>query len=81
MNSKINLYSIKDSGAGIYMSPFTSVNDSTAMRNYKKTALSVEFTEDLDLYKIGTFNTDTAEVVKLDSPELVCSGSALIGGE
>lgn len=80
MNSKIQIYSVKDSVAGVFMSPFTSVNDNTAMRRYRDMTNQVDYKQDFDLYKLGSFDTSTGVIEALKSPELVFQGANLTEG-
>lgn len=81
MNSKILVYSVKDSVAGVFMSPFTSVNDNTAMRRYREMTSQIDYKQDFDLYKLASFDTATGVVDALKSPELVFQGANLTQGD
>lgn len=63
----IELYSMKDTKLGKYCTPFQAPNKEIAKRMLQSTIMAggnniAEFPEDFQLYKIGTFNEDTAEL-------------------
>lgn len=64
---KKNIYSIKDVKVG-YGIPFHSLSDATAVRELKVavnapkgTTIIADCPEDFQLYRIGSFDTDTGE--------------------
>jgi len=66
---KINMYSIKDSKIPAYTQVFTAVSDGIACRQMKNlidrdTEGYGKFVNDYSLYKVGTFDGQTGEVVK-----------------
>lgn len=76
-----NVYAIKDNKAG-FLSPLVDANDDTAKRNFEHAIAnpdSMYFTHanDFDLYKLGTFDTDSGLIVSFVSPEFIISGSSL----
>lgn len=82
---KFNVYSIRDSKTG-FLSPTFEVNDAVAMRNFEHAVVnsdSVLFSHarDFDLYKIGTFDSDTGKILPLELPIILCSGSSCMRGE
>lgn len=77
MKSSINLYSIKDTVAGVCMSPYTSVNNETAKRNFAKVCASVDYSDDFQLFKVGTYDTDTGKVEGCE-PEFICNGGDIV---
>lgn len=82
---KFNVYSIRDSKTG-FLSPTFEVNDAVAMRNFEHAVVnsdSVLFSHarDFDLYKIGTFDSDTGKILSLELPINLCSGSSCLRGE
>lgn len=78
MKSKLNLYVIKDTVGGYYMSPFTSINHDTAKRNFAKVCSSVEYSGDFELFQVGTYDSDTG-VVEPCKHEFVINGSDING--
>lgn len=82
---KFSAYSIRDSKTG-FLSPTFEVNDQVAMRNFSHAVSnsdSVLFSHarDFDLYKIGTFDTDTGRLMPIEVPVLIMSGSSVLKGE
>ncbi len=62
-----NLYSIKDKKIG-FNSPFTAPNNYAAIRMFADTvkdenSMLAKHPEDYELYKLGSFNDDTGEIV------------------
>lgn len=59
------VYSIRDRKSGLYGTPFFSVNDECATRDFKRICNSEvnEFiAEDLELFYLGEFNNETGVV-------------------
>lgn len=82
---KFNCYSIRDSKTG-FLSPAFEVNDQVAMRNFSHAVSnsdSVLFSHarDFDLYKIGTFDSDTGRLMPIEVPVLIMSGASVLKGE
>lgn len=82
---KFNVYSIRDSKTG-FLSPTFEINDVVAMRNFEHAVVnsdSVLFTHarDFDLFKIGTFDSDTGRLMPLELPVNLISGSSCLKGE
>lgn len=78
-----NIYSIRDKETG-FMSPMVDMNDGAAARNFAKAVNSGEgllgyAPKDFDLYRIGSFNNETAELVPAQPIKFVVNGAALIG--
>lgn len=64
------LYSIRDRVTGIYDSPFPSVNDNSAKRDFRMLIKNPKYNYqngDLELYKIGTLDSSSGELVSNDS--------------
>lgn len=64
---KINMYSIKDTKLGKYCQPFVAPNNEISKRILHSTIKAgnnniADYPEDFQLYKIGTFDEDTAEL-------------------
>lgn len=85
----INVYSIRDTLSG-FLTPVLEHNDAIAMRNFSL-ACSKQANEsstmrfrpsDYALYRIGTFDTESGALDRLDPVELVCTGdSVTVGGD
>jgi hypothetical protein len=72
---KQNVYTIKDAKSGTFATPFFSINDATATRSFQQAANDPnttinQFPEDYALYKLGTFDDASAEIVS-NLPEFV----------
>lgn len=72
------IYAVRDVKAG-FMTPTVDLSDNTAARNFShaiKTSDSVfaSFAKDFDLFRIGSYDTDTGEILP-SKPEHVISGS------
>lgn len=72
------LYAMRDIKIG-FLSPTVDVNDATAVRNFdtmiRKSSDVLHFhKEDFELYKIGSYDTDSGIVTPLDIRELVFEG-------
>ena len=65
---KLGIYSIKDTKIG-FMNPFYQNNDEVALRTFKNACNDTQPTaaninpEDKELYKLGTFDDSTGEVI------------------
>ena len=71
------LYTIRDRKSGIYGTPFGSYNNDTAIRDFRgfcNQAQNVYLADDLELYFVGDFNSDSGEVLRFDKPEFICNG-------
>lgn len=82
---KLNVYSIRDSKTG-FLSPTFEINDAVAMRNFEHAVVnsdSVLFSHarDFDLFKIGTFDSDTGRLMPLELPVNLISGYSCLKGE
>lgn len=59
----MNVYSIFDKCSGIYSEPFCAINDDVAKRRFKQICLSSSVVApDLQLYKLGEFESSTGEL-------------------
>ena len=72
-----NVYSMRDEFAG-FIQPTFELNDNIAMRNFKfainrPDTIIYANPKHFDLYMIGTFNTETGELKKIE-PKIVCTG-------
>ena len=80
----LNIYSMRDQLTG-YLQPTFEVNDNVAVRNFSfainnKDSLLYANPKHFDLYKIGSFNTETAEIIKSE-PTIVVTGLSVYEGE
>lgn len=76
------LYCMKDEKVG-YLTVTQDVNDYSAMRNFKyslsKSDSFAAFSKnDFKLYKMGTFDNISGEIVLESSPTLLLSGDSLV---
>ena len=64
----LNIYSVRDNN-GDFKGLFNDINDELAKRNFimafAADSMMNAFAQDFDLYKLGTFNSETAEIVGL----------------
>lgn len=79
---KLNVYSVFDSKAAVYGTPFFQVNDMVAMRSFSQLAndsnSSVNrFPEDYTLYLIGYYDDSVGEV-KGCEPKPLLNGAAVL---
>ncbi len=75
---KVNVYSMRDKLSG-YLQPTFEQSDDIAIRNFsfainKKDTLLFAAAKHFDLYKLGTFDTETGIIEKLDNPQLIIEG-------
>lgn len=77
----VNVYAMRDEFSG-YVTPTFEMNDNIAQRNFKfainrKDTLLYANPKHFDLYKLGTFDSETG---KFDAkePELVCTGLSVL---
>lgn len=77
------VYAIRDSLTG-YMQPTFEVNDAVAMRNFRSAILNVRSgnllnsdPQDFNLFKIGSFDSDSAQLVPCD-PVPILSGTSVM---
>ncbi|UPW41643.1 nonstructural protein [Peromfec virus RodF8_32] len=72
------VYSIFDAKTG-FMSPVIEVNDESAIRNFAHSVANSEgilysFSQDFQLYRIGTFDSDTAALSNESPHPLLITG-------
>lgn len=75
---KYGLYCMFDAKTG-FMSPAVEVNDESAIRNFAHTVANSEgilysFSQDFQLYRIGTFDSDTAAIESASPTALLITG-------
>lgn len=73
---KINAYVIYDSKARIYNKPFYFLNDQVALRAASDICSDqnsdvANHPEDFSMFKIGTYDDETAMLLQLSTPEIV----------
>lgn len=68
------LYTIRDRKSNIYGTPFGSFNHDTAIRDFHgfcKQVSNAYLADDLELYFLGEFNSDSGEIIRTDKPEFL----------
>lgn len=75
----LNAYSIRDKFS-CFGTPFFVENDFVAIRNFRFLVMNHETAvglapADFDLYNLGSFNSDTGQLVPLDVPVSLISGT------
>ena len=78
----INMYAVYDKNVGAYMTPFTSLNDNSAIRNFSQASLNPEafgkYPQDYNLYKLGTYNDSNGQFENLEHPiQLISAVNAI----
>lgn len=60
---KINAYSVYDTAAGTFATPFFAPNDEVAKRNFRYSLKRLDdlFVLDLELHLVGAFDTETSD--------------------
>ena len=76
---RLNVYTIFDTASGAYMRPFFAMSDGEALRGFKDISLDADHAigkhpEDYSLWRIGTFNDNTA---KIEGEAKECLATAL----
>lgn len=79
-----NVYCMRDQMTG-FMQPTFEINDNVAQRNFsyainRKDSILYANPKHFDLYKLGTFDTETGELSKCE-PEIICTGLSVFEGE
>lgn len=82
---KFGVYSIRDAKTG-FLSPAFEVNDQVAMRNFvhavsNSDSVLFSHARDFDLYKIGTFDSDTGRIMPIEIPVMIISGASVLKGD
>lgn len=77
------IYSVRDKLSG-YMNIFLERSDALAERGFSAVVNDSSSSiycnpGDYDLYKLGSFNTDSGVIIA-DNPDFVCSASSLFNG-
>lgn len=71
---KSNIYVIKDKAADSYCPPFLAKNHFVARRSFDQFVSGIPDhvpSSDFEIYQIGTFDDDSAEIISLTKFELV----------
>lgn len=78
---KHNVYCMKDSLIG-YGAPFSDTNDDVAKRNFMVALMNMQapLRNDLDLYKIGIFDSNNG-TFEIDIPKLLLHGASVVDKE
>lgn len=74
-----NIYTMRDRKSGIYGNPFISYNDKCAVRDFDafcNLPHNKYLAEDMELYKLGTFDSTTGEIVAY-KPEFIKGGEVI----
>ena len=79
---KVNLYAVFDRASGIYDGPIPGQSDGQMIRNFSDMALNADHQigkhpEDYTLFKVGTWNDGTAELVDVVSEKLINGGECV----
>jgi len=79
---KLNAYCIFDEKAAAYHNPFFFSHDGMATRAFcdeaeNENSMIGKHKSDYKLYRVGTFNPESAELVKVNEPVFLMSGSQL----
>lgn len=74
------VYAIRDSKTG-FLTPTVDINDQSAARNFEHAALQsntlfFSHPADYDLYKIGSFDTDSGLLQAFSAPDFIIAGTA-----
>lgn len=79
---KVPVYSVRDVNVG-FMNPMCDVNDNSAKRNFayaiNNTDLMSFSPADYDLFRVGSFDSDTGVFDVLPIPELLVHGASVYG--
>lgn len=74
---RMTMYSIRDRKAGIYGAPFMAQNDEVAKRDFVgfcSHPQNAYLANDMELYKMGEFESDTGEVIGEPKPLFIICG-------
>jgi len=79
---KVNMYAIFDRASGIYDGPHPGRADGEIIRNFSQMCLNADSAigkapEDFTLFKVGTWNDGTGEVVDVVNEKLINGGEAI----
>lgn len=68
------LYAVRDDLGEVFMSPFCSINDSTAKRDFIDGVSKQANKNDLTLYYIGEYNDNSGILTPILAPKRIMSG-------
>lgn len=75
----ISLYSVNDALSG-FGAPTLQNNDAAAYRSFAEAFKDVYQPADYSLWKVGSFDTDTGEIIP-DVPSVVCRATDFVKGD
>lgn len=78
----LKIFSIKDTKADAFMTPFFTHNRATAERDFRRAASDGQShlfhsVGDFELYEVGIWNDEVGVILTGDAPVLVCKGAEL----
>lgn len=73
------IYSVKDNLSGTFSEFLLFTNDLVAIRYFNNFCKKSDIKNDLDLYKLGSFDTSLGKIEVVDSSILVARGIDVIG--
>lgn len=81
--SKLNLYAVHDSKAGMYNRPMPSTNDQTAIRGFISNAINPESeinqnAQDYSLFRIGSYDESSSIITSESPPEFLINAETAI---
>lgn len=71
---KQNYYSIYDKIAETFNTPFTEINNATAIRSFQHTVIEQQHKDDYVLYSVGAFDTTSGTYIPFDTPIRLLTG-------
>jgi len=80
---KLEAFSLRDTKAETFAAPFFVPNEAIAMRFISQEVLDTrtnlgKYPADFMLYRVGTYDTDTAQLTAVEVISLVCPASSLL---
>lgn len=77
----LGIYCIKDEKT-TFLTPTVDQNDVSAMRNFEHAATQMQslmytHAADFNLYKLGSFDTDSGKIIPTDTPEFIMAGGSI----
>lgn len=78
----INVYVINDKVGGQSYEPFLKSNEAIALRSFRYICSTCKevMPNDLDLYYLGTYDTETMSYSLLKTPKFLINGGAILNG-
>lgn len=74
------IFAVKDKLVG-YGQPYTKYNEEVAKRDFTNAMMQQPIKNDLELYVIGSYESETAKITLLPEPHLVLKGESIDGNE